>query len=233
MKVGYARVSRQDQNLDLQRRELEAADCEKIFEERVSSRKERRPVLQEALDYLRTGDVLVVWRLDRLGRSLKELIELVGDLQERGVEFKSLRESLDTTTPGGKLVFHVFASIAEFERDIIRERTMAGLEAARARGRKGGRKPVMDERKIALASNLMKARVMPVSEVCETVGVSRATLYRYVKPDGTPRERQVTNDPQALRESGGGGRTVQPPPMTRDRMTLEGDDRRIRSRRCW
>jgi DNA invertase Pin-like site-specific DNA recombinase len=192
MKVGYARVSRQDQNLDLQRRELEAADCEKIFEERVSSRKERRPVLQEALDYLRTGDVLVVWRLDRLGRSLKELIELVGDLQERGVEFKSLRESLDTTTPGGKLVFHVFASIAEFERDIIRERTMAGLEAARARGRKGGRKPVMDERKIALASNLMKARVMPVSEVCETVGVSRATLYRYVKPDGTPRELQVT-----------------------------------------
>jgi DNA invertase Pin-like site-specific DNA recombinase len=192
MKVGYARVSRQDQNLDLQRRELEAADCEKIFEERVSSRKERRPVLQEALDYLRTGDVLVVWRLDRLGRSLKELIELVGDLQERGVEFKSLRESLDTTTPGGKLVFHVFASIAEFERDIIRERTMAGLEAARARGRKGGRKPVMDERKIALASNLMKARVMPVSEVCEAVGVSRATLYRNVKPDGTPRERQVT-----------------------------------------
>jgi DNA invertase Pin-like site-specific DNA recombinase len=192
MNIGYARVSRQDQNPDLQRRELEAAGCEQIFEERISSRKELRPELERALEYCREGDVFVVWKLDRLGRSLKELIELVGRLQERGVEFRSLRENLDTTTPAGKLVFHVFASLAEFERDIIRERTMAGLEAARARGRKGGRKPVMDAQKIALASNLMKARVMPVSEVCEAVAVSRATLYRYVKPDGTPRERQVT-----------------------------------------
>jgi DNA invertase Pin-like site-specific DNA recombinase len=127
MKVGYARVSRQHQNLDLQRGELETAGCERIFEEKVSSRKESRPVLKEALDYVRAGDVLVVWRLDRLGRSLKELIELVGDLEERGVEFKSLRESLDTTTPGGKLVFNVFASLAEFGRAIIPERTMAGL----------------------------------------------------------------------------------------------------------
>ena len=192
MNIGYARVSRQDQNPDLQLRELAAAGCEQIFEERISSRKELRPELERALEYCREGDVFVVWKLDRLGRSLKELIELVGRLQERGVEFRSLRESLDTTTPAGKLVFHVFTSLAEFERDIIRERTMAGLEAARARGRKGGRKPVMDAQKIALASNLMKARVMPVSEVCEAVAVSRATLYRYVKPDGTPRERQVT-----------------------------------------
>jgi DNA invertase Pin-like site-specific DNA recombinase len=189
MKVGYVRVSRQDQNPDLQRRELEAAGCEKIFEEKVSSRKERRPVLQEALDYVRGGDVLVVWRLDRLGRSLKELIELVGDLQERGVEFKSLRESLDTTTSGGKLIFHVFASIAEFERDIIRERTMAGLEAARARGRRGGRKRVMDEKKVALASAMLKDHSSSVTDVCEALGVSRATLYRYVRPDGTPMGR--------------------------------------------
>src|SRR5215218_516910 len=182
MKVGYVRVSRQDQNPDLQRREVEAAGCEKIFEEKVSSRKERRPVLQEALDYVRPGDVLVVWRLDRLGRSLKELIELVGDLQERGVEFKSLRESLDTTTPGGKLIFHVFASIAEFERDIIRERTMEGLEAARARGRKGGRKRAMDEKKVALASAMLKERSNSVGDICEALGVSRSTLYRYVRP---------------------------------------------------
>ena len=129
----------------------------------------------------------MVWKLDRLGRSIKELIELVNSLKDRGVGFRSLRESLDTTTPGGKLVFHVFASIAEFERDVIRERTMAGLEAARARGRKGGRKRVMDERKIALASKLMRDRETPISEVCEAVNVSRATLYRYLEPDGTPR----------------------------------------------
>jgi len=139
------------------------------------------------LDYCREGDILVVWKLDRLGRSIKELIELVNSLKDRGVGFRSLRESLDTTTPGGKLVFHVFASIAEFERDVIRERTMAGLEAARARGRKGGRKRVMDERKIALASKLMRDRETPISEVCEAVNVSRATLYRYLEPDGTPR----------------------------------------------
>ncbi len=130
---------------------------------------------------------MVVWKLDRFGRSLKELIELMNALNERGVEFVSLRESLDTTTPGGKLVFHVFGSVAEFERDVIRERTMAGLEATRARGRKGGRKPVMDQKKIALASKLMRNRETSISEVCEAVGVSRATIYRYLKPDGTPR----------------------------------------------
>jgi DNA invertase Pin-like site-specific DNA recombinase len=145
--VGYVRVSKREQNPDLQRRELEAAGCEKIFEEKISSREQTRPQLEAAMDYCREGDVLVVWKLDRLGRSLKELIGLVNALKDRGVGFRSLRESLDTTTPGGKLVFHVFASIAEFERDVIRERTMAGLEAARARGRKGGRKPVMDEKR--------------------------------------------------------------------------------------
>ena len=136
---------------------------------------------------MREGDARVVWKVDRFGRSLQELIGLVNGLQQRGVEFVSLRESLDTTTPGGKLVFHVFGAVAEFERDLIRERTMAGLEAARARGRKGGRKPAMDEKKISVASKLMSDRKTPVSEVCEAVGVSRATLYRYLEPDGTPR----------------------------------------------
>lgn len=188
MDVGYIRVSKREQNPELQRRELEAAGCEKFYEERISSREASRPQLEAALEYCREGDRLVVWRLDRLGRSLKELIGLVGKLNERGVEFRSLRESLDTSTPGGKLVFHVFGSIAEFERDVIRERTMAGLEAARARGRNGGRPRAMDERKLALASRLMKDRETPVSEVCEIVGVSKATLYRHLKPDGTRRE---------------------------------------------
>jgi DNA invertase Pin-like site-specific DNA recombinase len=131
----------------------------------------------------------VVWKLDRFGRSLQELIGLVNELKDRGVEFVSLRESIDTTTPGGKLVFHVFGAVAEFERDLILERTVAGLEAARARGRKGGRKPVIDDRKIALASKLMHDRETPISEMCSAVGVSRATLYRYLKlkPDGSPR----------------------------------------------
>lgn len=190
MKVGYIRTSKKDQNPDLQRRELEAFGCERFFEEQISSRKAERPELLAALDYCREGDALVVWKLDRFGRSLKELIELVNGLNERGVEFVSLRESLDTTTPGGKLVFHVFGAVAEFERDVIRERTFAGLEAARTRGRKGGRKPVMDQKKIALASKLMLNRETPMSEVCEAVGVSKATLYRYLKPDGTPRERE-------------------------------------------
>jgi DNA invertase Pin-like site-specific DNA recombinase len=187
--VGYVRVSKREQNPELQRRELLAAGCGRMYEERVSSREERRPQLEAALDFCRQGDVLVVWKLDRLGRSIKELIELVNGLQERGVGFRSLRESLNTTTPGGKLVFHVFASIAEFERDVIRERTMAGLEAARARGRKGGRKPIMDQKKVALASRMMQDRETPISQVCKAVGVSRATLYRYLAPDGTPRKR--------------------------------------------
>ena len=187
MRVGYIRASKKDQNPDLQRRDLAAAGCEKFFEEQISSRKEDRPELRAAMDYCREGDELVVWKLDRFGRSLRELIDLVNELRERGVEFVSLRENIDTTTPGGKLIFHVFGAVAEFERDLILERTMAGLEAARARGRKGGRKPVMDEGKIALASELMRDRETPISTVCEAVGVSRATLYRHLKPDGTPR----------------------------------------------
>lgn len=189
MKVGYIRTSKKDQNPELQRRDLMAFGCEKLFEEQISSRKEDRPELRAAVDYCREGDELVVWKLDRFGRSLRELIDLVNVLRERGVEFVSLRESIDTTTPGGKLVFHVFGAVAEFERDLILERTMAGLEAARARGRKGGRKPAMDDKKIALASKLMRDRDTPIGEICEAVGVSRATLYRYLTPDGRPRGR--------------------------------------------
>ena len=129
----------------------------------------------------------MVWKLDRFGRSPKGAIELVNGVRERGIEFVSIRESLDNTTPGGKLVFHVFGAVAEFERDIIRERTMAGLEAARARGRKGGCKPIMDERKLTLASAMFKNREITVGEVCEAVGVSRSTLYRHLKRDGSAR----------------------------------------------
>jgi DNA invertase Pin-like site-specific DNA recombinase len=188
VKVGYVRTSKKDQNPELQRRDLLAFGCEKLFEEQISSRKEDRPELRAAMDYCRRGDELVVWKLDRFGRSLRELIDLVNELRGRGVEFVSLRESIDTTTPGGKLVFHVFGAVAEFERDLILERTMAGLEAARARGRNGGRPPKLDARKLALASRLMRDRETPISEVCEAVGVSRATLYRHLRPDGTPRE---------------------------------------------
>lgn len=179
--VGYIRTSKRDQNPELQRRELEAFGCTRIYAEAISSRKADRPELAAALDYLREGDRLVVWKLDRLGRSLQELIELVNALGERGVEFVSLRESLDTTTSGGKLVFHVFASVAEFERDLIRERTMAGLEAARARGRKGGRKRALSEKQVALAKRMMTDRETSAGEVASALGISKPTLYRYLR----------------------------------------------------
>ena len=141
MLVGYARVSTQDQNMDLQTDALMAAGCDRLFIEKASGAQRDRPELRAALDYARAGDSIVVWRLDRLARSLGQLIETVGDLEERGIGFRSLTESMDTTTWGGKLIFHIFASLAEFERSIIRERTRAGLDAARARGRTGGRPP--------------------------------------------------------------------------------------------
>lgn len=141
------------------------------------------------MDYRCECDELVVWKLDRFGRPLRELIDLVNELWDRGVEFVSFREKIGTTSPGGKLVFHVFGVVAEFERDLILRRTMTGLEAVRARGRKGGCKPAMDEKKIILGSRLMRDRETLVCAVCEAVGVSRGTLYRYVGPDGTPRGR--------------------------------------------
>jgi len=143
VRVGYARVSRKDQRLEAQRDALLADGCERVFEEKISSREAERSALREAFDYCRKGDVvMVVARLDRLGRSLRELIDLVGELEGKGVGFRSLKENLDTPTAGGRLIFHVFGALAEFEREIIRKRTLAGLESARARGRHGGRPPL-------------------------------------------------------------------------------------------
>ena len=183
MLIGYARVSTQEQNLDLQRDALERANCERIYSDQVSGSTERRQELETALDMLREGDTLVVWRLDRLGRSLKHLIELIGELEERGVGFKSLQESIDTASPSGRLVFHVFGALAEFERNLIRERTRAGLDAARARGRKGGRPSKLDAKRQALAVKLYQEKQHSIDEVCSMFGISRPTLYAYIGRD--------------------------------------------------
>ena len=188
MKVGYMRVSRREQNPDLQRRVLEAFGCERIFGEKASGANAEREELLAALEYAREGDVLVVWKLDRLGRSLKDLIGRMEELQERGVGFASLTEGLDTTTPGGRLVYHVFGALAEWEREVIRERTFAGLAAARARGRNGGRPAKMDERQVAQARAMLKDRDVSLREVCETFGVSKTTLYRHLNGDAKRKE---------------------------------------------
>lgn len=179
--VGYARVSTPGQDFSLQKDALEQAGCERLFTDVASGAKASRPGLAEALDYMRGGDTLVVWRLDRLGRSLSNLIEVVRNLDDDGVGFRSLREQVDTTTTGGKLVFHVFGALAEFERELIRERTSAGLRAARARGRVGGRRKRMTPEQVQQASLLLANRSCDVAEVCRTFGVHRATLYRNVK----------------------------------------------------
>jgi DNA invertase Pin-like site-specific DNA recombinase len=188
MNIGYARVSTGEQLLDLQLDALTKAGCGKVFTETAGGALVERVSLQEALAYVRPGDTLVVWRLDRLGRSLAHLIETVADLRDRGIGFKSLSEQIDTTTPGGKLVFHVFGALAEFERDLIRERTHAGLAAARARGRVGGRpKALTDPKKVALAQTLYDGKQADVDTICRTLGISRATLYRYVTPPARKR----------------------------------------------
>ena len=182
MEIGYARVSTGEQTLHLQLDALQSAGCGKIYQETASGAKADRPVLEEVLSYIRAGDTLVVWRLDRLGRSLEHLIDVVAALAERGVGFKSLTEQIDTTTPGGKLIFHVFGALAEFERDLIRERTQAGLAAARARGRLGGRpKKLTDPKQLELARSLYAGGQIDVATICRTLGISRATLYRAVK----------------------------------------------------
>jgi DNA invertase Pin-like site-specific DNA recombinase len=181
MLIGYARVSTQEQNLDLQKDALEGAGCERIYSDQVSGSTERRQELDTALEMLREGDTLVVWRLDRLGRSLKHLIELIGDLEERGIGFKSLQESIDTTSSSGRLVFHVFGALAEFERNLIRERTRAGLDAARTRGRKGGRPKKLDTKKQALAVKLYQEKKNSVDDICEMFGISKPTLYSYMR----------------------------------------------------
>lgn len=185
MKIGYARVSTTDQNLDLQFDALKKARCDKIYQDVASGSKTKRDGLNKILSFVRKGDTLVVWKLDRLGRSLRHLINIVNRLNDRGVYFMSLQEKIDTTSPGGKLVFHVFGALAEFERDIIRERTLAGLHAARARGRVGGRKRIMDEKKIRMAKTLMADPKTKIKDVCAALGISRATLYRHLNEKPT------------------------------------------------
>ena len=180
--IGYARVSTTEQHLHLQQDALSAAGCLKIFTDTISGVKTERKGLAEALDYIRAGDTLVVWRLDRLGRSLKDLIERITDLHSRNIGFKSLTENIDTTTSGGKLIFHIFGALAEFERDIITERTNAGLTAARARGRQGGRprSSLSDERKLHMARQMYEKKTIPVRDICKALGIPRSTFYKYV-----------------------------------------------------
>ncbi|MBB61624.1 recombinase family protein [Stutzerimonas balearica] len=180
MLIGYARVSTDDQNLDLQRDALQAAGCERVFEDMVSGARVDRTGLATLMGMLRAGDTLVIWRLDRLGRSLKNLIELVERLEAAKVGLRSLQENIDTTSSGGKLVVHLFGALAEFERNLIRERTQAGLVAARARGRMGGRPKRLDPAKLALALKLHRERNHTVEEICTMMGISKSTLYNYL-----------------------------------------------------
>lgn len=180
MLVGYARVSTQDQKPELQIDALKAAGCEEIFVEKASGAQRERPEMQAAIRHMRSGDTLVVWKLDRLARSVKQLIETVEALEAKGVGFRSLTEAIDTTTPGGKLIFHVFGALAEFERSIIRERTRAGLDAAKARGRKGGRPPKLKEKDLKAARAMLADKSITVEEVAKHLRVSPATLYRHL-----------------------------------------------------
>ncbi len=181
MQIGYCRISTQDQSLDLQNDALEKAGCEKVFSDVASGAKSDRAGLHEALSFARKGDILVVWKLDRLGRSLPHLIETVKALESRGVGFRSLKEEINTTSAGGKLFFHIMGALAEFERDMIRERTKAGLASARARGRLGGRPSVVDKKKAKIAASLYADGKSSVQEICDTLEISRATFYRHLK----------------------------------------------------
>lgn len=180
MKFGYARVSTLEQNLNLQTDALTAAGCKEIVTDEISGSMVERPGLNKLLEKLRHGDELIVWRLDRLGRSIRHLIELINNFHNKGIIFRSLTESIDTSTNNGRLIFNIFASLAEFERNLIRERTMAGLSAARARGKKGGRKP-KDKSKINAAIQLYNKRELTVEQICKAIGISRGTLYKYIK----------------------------------------------------
>lgn len=179
MLIGYARVSTHDQNLTLQLDALEKAGCEKIFEEKVGGTKADRPELTRTLDTLRRGDTLIVWKLDRLGRSMKQLVDLINTLHEKDIHFRSVTDSIDTSTSSGRFFFHVMASLAEMERELLIERTRAGLEVARKLGRKGGRKRKMTENKIKSAKHLLNSG-MPPRDVAKSLGVSVPTLYRWL-----------------------------------------------------
>jgi len=180
MLIGYARVSTDDQNLDLQHDALKKAGCEKFYDDQMTGSKINRPGLEAAIDFARAGDVVVVWRLDRLSRSLKDLIEMVALLDDKKIGLKSLHESIDTSSSSGKLIFHIFGALAEFERNLIRERTHAGLQAARARGRNGGRPKKLTSDKTKLAIQLYKGKQHSIKQICDLVGVSKPTLYKYL-----------------------------------------------------
>jgi DNA invertase Pin-like site-specific DNA recombinase len=180
MLIGYARVSTDDQKLDLQIDALKLAGCEKIFDDYMSGVKAERPGLTKALEMCRAGDTLVVWRLDRLGRSLKNLIELAEGLKQREIGLRSLQEAIDTTTSGGQLIFHMFGALAEFERNLLRERTKAGLNAARARGRTGGRPKALDAKKRELTQKLYAEKQHSIGEICSMMGIGKTTLYKYL-----------------------------------------------------
>ncbi len=184
MLIGYARISTHDQCLNLQQDALHQAGCEKIFSDEVSGTTSSRPGLDKLKEQLRSGDTLVVWRLDRLGRSVRDLIDWVTTLENEGVGFISLQESIDTTTSNGTLVFHLFAALAEFERNLISERTRAGLDAARARGRKGGRPKALDKEKRKLLIELYDQKKIPINTLCKMMGISKPTLYSYLKEEG-------------------------------------------------
>lgn len=180
MLIGYARVSTDDQNLNLQHDALKDTGCEKIFDDRITGSKIQRPGLEAALEFARSGDVIVVWRLDRLSRSLKDLIDMVALLDSKKIGLRSLQESIDTSSSSGKLIFHVFGALAEFERNLIRERTFAGLQAARARGRKGGRPKKLSSEKAKLAIQLYKEKQHSIQQICELIDISKPTLYKYL-----------------------------------------------------
>jgi DNA invertase Pin-like site-specific DNA recombinase len=187
MNIGYARVSTGEQKMDLQLDALDDADCEKVFTDKLSGATADRPGLEEAMEYARPGDTLVVWRLDRFGRSLKDLVTKVERLGEKEVGFRSLKENIDTGSSAGKLQFHIFSALAEFERDLNRERTMAGLRAARERGRVGGRPRALSEEDLPQVQALMRQPDVSTRQICERFDISKATLYRYVGPDGERR----------------------------------------------
>jgi DNA invertase Pin-like site-specific DNA recombinase len=184
-RIGYARVSTDGQEIALQLDALRAAGCDRIFEDQASGAKADRPGLIEALAYAREGDALVIWKLDRLGRSLPHLIETVSQLEKRGVGLRSLTEAIDTTTPGGRLIFHVFGALGQFERDLIRERTRAGLSAAAARGRRGGRKPVVTADKLERAKALL-AKGLTVREAATRLKIGKTALYAALSPETAP-----------------------------------------------
>ena len=180
MKIGYARVSTADQHLRMQEDALKSAGCEEIYSDVISGVKSQRPGLDKALSFVREGDTIVVWKLDRLGRSIQHLIQTITSLIDKKIAFKSLQENIDTSTSGGKLIFHIFSALAEFERDLIQERTQAGLKAARVRGKMGGRPPLLDTRQINRMIEMYDEQKNTVAEICKIYNISRPSFYNYL-----------------------------------------------------